>query len=193
VSAVLEHAAIRNFKKTAEASSSAKLRSGNLFVVERDIASDLTYDLRLEVAGVLKSWSISNAPSVNPCVKRVARERRETPLCESRSEHAVVTWDSGTYEVECSDVSQGLDRGELRLTLKGKKLQGRWLLVRTARNHWLLAKDRVKSAVKSSRGGVQSTRNSKNGGVDAPANAFLSNVRSRLRRKSAIRSKVSLL
>jgi bifunctional non-homologous end joining protein LigD len=51
-------------------------------------------------------------------------------------------WDRGTWEPEVPDVSAALAKGELKLTLHGKKLRGSWVLVRTRNRQWLLIKHR---------------------------------------------------
>lgn len=58
----------------------------------------------------------------------------------------VMIWDEGTYEMlEDVDPAAALRKGELRFTLHGKKLKGRWTLVRTQKTgprKWLLIKGR---------------------------------------------------
>jgi bifunctional non-homologous end joining protein LigD len=61
----------------------------------------------------------------------------------------VMVWDAGTWVPEVPAVDEGLRRGELKLTLHGKKLRGSWVLVRTrgaygsgAKPSWLLIKHR---------------------------------------------------
>jgi bifunctional non-homologous end joining protein LigD len=58
-------------------------------------------------------------------------------------------WDRGTWHPENADVDGSLQKGEIKFTLHGKKLQGAWVLVRTrgfGKNPsgpaWLLIKHR---------------------------------------------------
>ena len=59
----------------------------------------------------------------------------------------VMVWDRGTWTPEVPDVDAALARGELKFALRGKKLRGSWVLVRTRRTEagkpqWLLLKHR---------------------------------------------------
>jgi hypothetical protein len=40
-------------------------------------------------------------------------------------------WDRGTWQPESADVDSSLQKGEIKFTLGGRKLQGSWVLVRT--------------------------------------------------------------
>jgi hypothetical protein len=58
-------------------------------------------------------------------------------------------WDRGTWHPDNADVDSSLQSGELKFTLRGKKLQGSWVLVHTrglgkspSRSAWLLIKHR---------------------------------------------------
>jgi len=58
----------------------------------------------------------------------------------------VMIWDRGTWEPESADVGAALARGELKLRLRGRKLNGSWVLVRTGNRQWLLIKHRDRFA-----------------------------------------------
>ena len=144
----------RRFTKTPEPGPEKKTtRTGRIFVVQKHRASHLHYDFRLEADGVLKSWAIPKGPSLDPKVKRLAMQVEDHPVDYAKFEGVipegeygggtVMVWDYGTYEPEnTDDVSAAIRKGELKFTLKGKKLMGSWALVRTRDRQWLLIKHR---------------------------------------------------
>jgi bifunctional non-homologous end joining protein LigD len=151
-----EYEAKRSFDKTPEPEPEKKRsKAGQIFVVQKHRASHLHYDFRLEADGVLKSWAVPKGPSLNPQDKRLAMAVEDHPLDYAGFEGVipegeygggtVMVWDRGTYvpDDETRDVPNAIDQGELKFTLKGKKLKGSWVLVRTSRDRqWLLIKQR---------------------------------------------------
>lgn len=143
----------RDFKITKEPSGkTAKKKSKKLvFVVQEHHASHLHYDFRLELDGVLKSWAVPKGPSLDPSDKRLAMQTEDHPMGYEKfhgtipqGEYGggeVFIWDSGTWEPE-GDPHAALEKGDLKFKLKGKKLKGSFVLVRTrfAKNSWLLIK-----------------------------------------------------
>ncbi len=136
-----------------------KLKRGNLaFVVQKHKATSLHYDFRLEIGGVMPSWSIPKGPSLDSSVKRLAlptsdheMEYRHFEGVIPRGSYGagpVMIWDEGTYNPEI-EVSKGvreeiinqkeaeavglesMKKGNLKFTLYGKKLKGSFVLVRT--------------------------------------------------------------
>lgn len=128
------------------------------FVVHKHAATSLHYDFRLEIAGVMPSWSIPKGPTLDPAFKRLAMPTGDHDL-EYRLFEGVIAeggygagpvmiWDQGTYDPEV-EVSKGVRRevtekaegdevarsslrdGNLKFRLHGKKLQGSFALVRT--------------------------------------------------------------
>jgi len=144
----------RHFTKTPEPGPEKKTtRTGRLFVVQKHRASHLHYDFRLEADGVLKSWAIPKGPSLDPSVKRLAMQVEDHPVDYAKFEGVipegeygggtVMVWDYGTYQPEnTDDVTAAIRKGELKFSLKGKKLSGSWALVRTRDRQWLLIKHR---------------------------------------------------
>lgn len=127
----------------------------HIFVVQEHHASHLHYDFRLELDGVLKSWAVPKGPSMEPGERRLAVEVEDHPLAYAtfsgtipKGEYGggeVYIWDKGTWEIK-GDAHEGLKKGKLEFILKGKKLSGHWLLVKThyspgnKKNNWLLIK-----------------------------------------------------
>ena len=157
----------RRFEITSEPSGErkpARERGPKLiFVVHKHRASHLHYDFRLEWNGVLVSWAVPKGPSLDPSVKRLATQVEDHPIDYAPFEGVipegeygggtVMLWDKGTWEPEADDPGGALAKGELKFTLRGKKLKGSWVLVRTrgfgskpARPSWLLIKHRDRFA-----------------------------------------------
>jgi bifunctional non-homologous end joining protein LigD len=151
------YSAKRDFAKTPEPPPRIERRPGSelLFVVHKHAARRLHYDLRLELDGTLKSWAVAKGPSLVPGEKRLAIHVEDHPLDYADFEGnipegeygagSVIVWDRGTWEPE-GDPHEGLEKGHLTFTLKGRKLKGRWHLVRMRQKprerqeSWLLIK-----------------------------------------------------
>lgn len=130
----------------------SKIHKGR-FVVHEHHASRLHFDLRLEVAGVLKSWAVPKGPSLDPGQKRLAVAvpdhavsyiNFEGRIAEGKyGAGEVVIWDNGRYE-SAGDAVAGLKAGRLSFRLEGKKLRGEFNLVRMGGRdkEWLLIKGR---------------------------------------------------
>jgi len=124
------------------------------FVVQKHWARALHYDFRLELDGVLKSWSVPKGPSVVVEEKRLAVHVEDHPVEYASFEGvipagnygagSVIVWDRGWYRTfkEGEDLLEQYHRGKLELELFGFKLRGRWTLVRMSRKEreWLLLK-----------------------------------------------------
>jgi len=165
--AIEEYRRKRDFKKTPEpepkvgpAGKSASGGAGNRFVVHRHEARNLHYDLRIEAGGVLACWAVPKGFSYTPSDKRLAVRVEDHPLLYSDFEGTIPKghygagtmkiWDNGTYEVrKAPDITRALEKGELKLELKGRRLRGEWHMVQTrqeAGKNWLLFKARDRYA-----------------------------------------------
>lgn len=148
----------RDFERTLEPEGEAESPAGGLrFVVQHHMARRDHYDLRLEWGGVLLSWAVPKGPSCNTHDKRLAVQVEDHPLAYRNFEGTipkgeygggvVMLWDEGFWEPQ-ADVDEGLCRGSLKFALKGKRLKGKWALVRMktsageTKDNWLLLKEK---------------------------------------------------
>lgn len=151
----------RNFKATKEPSgstiSSKKKSKTLIFVIQEHHARRLHYDFRLECGGVLKSWAVPKGPSLDPSEKRLAVETEDHPL-EYADFHGIIPegeygagkvfiWDKGTWQSEDENPEEALRKGHLKFRLKGKRIKGSFVLIRTSmgegdgsKKNWLLIK-----------------------------------------------------
>ena len=154
----------RRFDVTAEpagkpvAASNRSRKKKLAFVIQKHRATALHYDLRLEWKGVMLSWAVPKGPCFDPAVKRMAVQVEDHPIEYNKFEGiipggeygggTVMIWDRGTWIPESEDVDAALAKGDLKLTLEGKKVHGSWVMVRTrsrpaqTRPAWLLIKHR---------------------------------------------------
>ena len=145
----------RKFDVTSEPRGGKVKRGGDAFVIQKHAATRLHYDLRLELDGVMKSWAVTRGPSLVPGEKRLAVQVEDHPVEYNAFEGTipkdqygggtVLIWDRGSWKPEF-DPHKGLAKGHLEFSLDGKKLSGRWHLVRMQRrrgekrDNWLLIK-----------------------------------------------------
>ncbi len=133
--------------------------SAGIFVVQEHLASARLFDLRLEVEGAIRTWTVPKGPSMDPGVKRLALEAGvHTPTHnlyeELNGDKPVIVWDRGVYE-QGGRVSwpQALERGHAIFVLHGEKLRGGFALQRTRLGkepQWLLIKRRDSQARRGS-------------------------------------------
>jgi bifunctional non-homologous end joining protein LigD len=155
-----KYRSMRDFGKTAEPSGGrARKNAGDSFVIQQHAARRMHYDFRLELDGVLLSWSVPKGPSLSPTERRLAVRTEDHPLDYADFEGiipkgeygggTVCVWDRGTWQSE-GDPREAMKKGRLTFTLDGHKLQGRWHLVRTKpqgkQETWLLLKSRDAAA-----------------------------------------------
>jgi bifunctional non-homologous end joining protein LigD len=139
----------RDFTKTPEPLSAPRAsRQGGRrrFVVQKHAASHLHYDLRLEMHGVLKSWAVPKGIPNKPNERRLAMATEDHPVEYLDFEGTipqgqygggtVMVWDIGTYDI----VEGNYWKGDLQVSLHGKKLAGMWSLRRDDEQKWSLMK-----------------------------------------------------
>lgn len=155
----------RDFDKTPEPSEEKVAfdwaEGQPIFVIQKHDASNLHYDFRIEVDGVLKSWAVPKGPSTDPSVKRLALPTEDHPLGYADFEGiipedeygggTVMVWDRGTYrnlkdekeDESIKSIEQQINDGHVTIWLEGEKLTGGYALIRTGKGekaHWLLIK-----------------------------------------------------
>lgn len=136
------------------------------YVIHKHDASQLHYDLRLELDGVLKSWAVPKGPSLDPKERRLAVQVEDHPLEYATFEGTipegeygggtVMVWDTGRWEPDEAWMreskggqvlmpQEALAKGDLKFILHGQKLRGSWALVQMkgrGDKNWLLIKHR---------------------------------------------------
>ncbi len=148
----------RNFEISGEPEGNAAEPEEQLkFVVQHHAARSDHYDLRLEWDGALLSWAVPKGPSYNTRDRRLAVHVEDHPLEYRNFEGTIpkgeygggtmMLWDEGLWE-PLFDVDEGLKTGSLKFILKGRRLKGKWALVRMkpkageADHNWLLLKEK---------------------------------------------------
>jgi bifunctional non-homologous end joining protein LigD len=137
-----------------------------VFVVHQHDATRMHWDLRLEIDGILCSWAVPKAPSMDPDDKRLAVKVENHPLEYVNFEAVIpagnygagpmIAWDRGLFR-PLIDPAQGMQDGEIKFELYGYKLRGAFTLVHTGKgkrgresgrgsDHWLLIKKRDEPA-----------------------------------------------
>jgi bifunctional non-homologous end joining protein LigD len=168
----------RRFEETPEPPPKLGKKSQHRFVVQKHRATRLHYDFRLEMEGVLKSWAVPKGPSLDPADKRLAMQVEDHPVSYFDFEGAipegnygagtVMVWDVGTWEALSPEPVKGkfvpgtdaeasamLKNGDLKIRLRGKKLNGDFALIHmrsrrpgTKGTEWLLIKKQDDAVVK---------------------------------------------
>ena len=160
----------RNFKESPEPTGGKPDSDQLRFVIQKHDATNLHYDFRMEMGGVLKSWAVPKGPSTDPAIKRLAMMVEDHPYDYRNFEGiipsgygagTVIVWDEGFYELadaggkdkktQDAALRKGIHTGKLHVVLHGKKLKGEFALIKTkgrGENAWLLFKVKDKYASK---------------------------------------------
>jgi bifunctional non-homologous end joining protein LigD len=153
MSALTEYRHKRDFRATPEPKGRRENSGRPIFVVQRHAASRLHFDFRLEINGALASWAVPKGPPEERGEKRLAIHVEDHPLDYANFEGEipkgnygageVQIWDRGTFQVEGPrSAAEGVERGDLKFSLQGRRLRGRFALVKMRNsqrgNEWLL-------------------------------------------------------
>jgi bifunctional non-homologous end joining protein LigD len=157
----------RDFSKTPEPTAKKTPAKGDLkFVIQKHSARRLHYDVRLELDGVLMSWAVPKAPSLDPADKRLAVHTEDHPIDYDLFEGMIpmgeygggpmIIWDRGTYSPDDHGktswgdrdeaqkrLREGMKKGKISIFLRGEKLQGSWTLFRLGnreKDEWIMLK-----------------------------------------------------
>jgi len=145
----------RDFSFTTEPRpSKSTIENQPIFVIQKHDASNLHYDLRLEIGEVLVSWAVPKGPSTDPSVKRLALRTENHPREYADFEGVipqdpygggtVIIWDRGQYQNQRNiDMLKSLEEGKIEINLYGQKIKGGYNLIRTPKKkqeQWLLMK-----------------------------------------------------
>jgi bifunctional non-homologous end joining protein LigD len=155
--ALEEYKRKRNFAQTPEPPPQVEKQGRQRFVVQKHRATQLHYDFRLEMEGVLKSWAVPKGPSLSPGDKRLAMQVEDHPVSYFDFEGiippgnygagTVMVWDVGTWEAlppqpaqkrgsprAPDDIQKSaaemMRKGDFKFRLHGQKLRGEFVLAR---------------------------------------------------------------
>lgn len=149
-----------------------------VFVIQKHAATRLHYDFRLQIGDTMPSWAVPKGPTLDSTVKRLAMQTTDHDMDYRHFEGVipagdygagtVMVWDEGTYiaEIEIAKgvrkqitdpvegqkvMKEGMEKGEIKFFLKGKKLKGSFALIKTygfgSKNSWLLIKHKDRNVV----------------------------------------------
>ena len=137
----------RDFRRTPEPKGKKPApKAERRYVVHRHHATRLHWDVRLEMHGILASWAVPQGPPLEGGKRRLAVHTEDHPI-EYLTFHGVIPdgygagsmtiWDTGTYELIEEKPN------ELKIRMKGTRLDGEWVIVQTKQNEgrdWLMIK-----------------------------------------------------
>ncbi len=133
----------RDFSKTSEPAPESTVKTkGNRFVIQIHHATNLHWDLRLEMNGVLRSWAIPKGLPPVPGIKRLAIETEPHPLKyldfegvipkEEYGGGTMWVFATGTYEVSKKEEKR------MHVKLISKQVEATFHLYKMKNNEWLI-------------------------------------------------------
>ncbi|MEF8879089.1 MAG: DNA polymerase ligase N-terminal domain-containing protein [Candidatus Thermoplasmatota archaeon] len=117
-----------------------------IYTIQKHDATNLHYDLRLEMDGVLKSWAIPKKPPKQKGTKRLAIQVNDHKLEyanfegeipeENYGAGKVEIWDKGNYTLEKRE------KDKVIININGERIQGRYCLIKLKQQekNWLFFK-----------------------------------------------------
>ena len=131
----------REFSKTPEPLGKTEDEGQRRFVVQKHQARSLHYDFRLEMGGVLRSWAVPKGPPLESGIRRLAVQVEDHPIDYidfsgqiPQGEYgagSVEIWDKGVFDLQIETPDR------LEFLLRGEKLSGNYVLIRTDEKNWL--------------------------------------------------------
>ena len=133
----------RNFIVTTEPPANASKSVNDQWVLQLHDASNLHYDLRLGIDGVMKSWAIPKSLPHKTGVKRMAIQTEDHPASYLTYEGTIPAGEYGAGKMWIMDTGKinWLSQKEksYAFTLEGKYLTRAFKLVKTKDNQWLIS------------------------------------------------------
>ena len=146
----------RTFRKTKEPEGSVRssTAAGEIYVIQKHQATNLHYDLRLEMDGVLKSWALPKGPPLEPNVKRLAVRTEDHPINYATFEGEIPEGEYGAGKVEIWDRGSfkliEIDENKIVITVDGGKLKGDYCLIKLRpkidQKNWLFFRKKIKES-----------------------------------------------
>jgi bifunctional non-homologous end joining protein LigD len=121
------------------------------FVIHEHHATNLHFDLRLEIGGVLISWAVPKGLSLNPDENRLAIRVSDHKISYFNFEGTrrkglygageVCIWDKGEFEMNLTNPDY-FEKVPHVITFYGKKISGKFLLCKwnNSRDRWSIIK-----------------------------------------------------
>ena len=147
-----KYQAKRDFSKTKEPGAAIDQEAGSVndkFVIQMHDATNLHFDLRLGVDGVLKSWAIPKGLPIEEGVKRLAIQTEDHPAKYIDFEGSIPKEEYGGGEMwvfETGDIEWlKKSKDSLKFKLNGKQLKASFTMYKMKdKNEWII--ERKKSA-----------------------------------------------